>query len=198
MESTMELRKVEVVVDGLDGTYPAFSDGEEWNGFLVPMFDVETTIRILDSLIRVGVVSAHFFRAGAGGWVLHIHYADGRGQAISPDRVVVDGQLTYLYGLGAYEWTWLEAEPELTHMERVAQIVREDMGGMADEVTIALVMDGDRLADGLLICTNFGTQTGAAAMAPRMRQLVAQRVPGVRVVGVAVVGDNTVTTVVIP
>ena len=99
------------------GPYPGYTDGDSWNGWATPYFELEVARRIAEDyartpeLVRVPDVDPGDYRAEydkAEDAFLFYEPINDDEVYYYAQSITVDGRDVNVYAIGTYEWTWEE------------------------------------------------------------------------------------------
>lgn len=102
------LNPISVTLDSYYGdpsaVFHGYTTGDDWNGFVTPFFDRAEADRISAWLDRVDDEMRVAWVEAADTFVVT------EGDAAYPVATMADDDHGILYGVGAYSWTWVEAD----------------------------------------------------------------------------------------
>jgi hypothetical protein len=105
LERVSIYRKGRFAMDGVDGEFDGWWDGECWNGWARPKFEYADAANV----IRAVAPGTGRFDAGADCFIAAI--ADAEEETWSAETITLpDGGSAKVYGIGAGAWIWEEVE----------------------------------------------------------------------------------------
>lgn len=91
------MRAATFTLDG-EREYEGYTNGDKWNGFECPLFEMEEALNILNDV--EGDVES--------GLNDKTKCFEVDGDIIAPRTIALNGKVLTLYGIGSFGWTWEE------------------------------------------------------------------------------------------
>lgn len=112
-----EMKKTWFTIDGLeDNSYQGYTDGQTWNGWQCPLFELNVALKLADDLNQVNTVNGQLFSK--------IVFDEKSQQFVNEDYdcpkeewetfAATEHDGKKLFALGSYAWCWELAFPETT------------------------------------------------------------------------------------
>lgn len=90
-------------VEGME--FRAWTDGGNWNGWGIPLFEFDEAMRLNEIEQRLEGVRSAYYDEARRAFVVEFVNAD-EPEVFGEERIVVDGREISVWGVGAGSWTW--------------------------------------------------------------------------------------------
>lgn len=104
-EYPTDYQLVLVSLDGDASVYPGYSNGRRWNGWAMPVFELEAATQICAFAGGKFDVTSEIFD-------LTMH-GEEEPYLVAPELIMVDGKLIKVWAIGTGCWTWSEEEQQI-------------------------------------------------------------------------------------
>lgn len=97
--------KQEFVIEGFDGVFEGYTNGERWNGWSCPRFPKEVADKVVDMFNR-GVNCKAWYDEENDEYIFTQNHDNIEDEKYDSQLIEIDGKEIKVYAIGAWGWVW--------------------------------------------------------------------------------------------